>query len=223
MKSTGIDALIAASAHDAKNSLGVVLESLDELAEQLDGNGALGSRVGELRNQVGRVGTTLARILTLYRIGAERYPLDLAVQPVCDIIEEAVLAYRSALAARGLEVELDCPALLTACFDAQLVGGVIADALHNACRFARSRVRISAAAEGKGVAIRVEDDGAGVGGKAADPDADGERGFATPSTGLGTGFAALVAQLHRHGERCGSVSLDNASRYGGARWELVLP
>ncbi|MDR3419226.1 MAG: hypothetical protein P4L83_23865 [Nevskia sp.] len=214
-----IDALIAASAHDAKNSLGVVLEHLAGLSERRGDDAELCGEIGEIGRQVGRVNSTLMRILMLYRIGAERYPLDLAKQPVRDTLEETLLAYGSALSTRGLAAELDCPEGLMACYDTSLVGGVVADALHNACRFARSRVLLSAAALGSGVAIRIEDDGAGPGAGAS----GSERGFTTANTGLGMGFAGLVAQLHRRGEQRGSVSLDGASRYGGARWEMILP
>jgi signal transduction histidine kinase len=231
-EAANIAGLIASSAHDAKNSLGVVLERLDELSDQYGDDEGLCRRVGELRREVGRVNSTLVRMLTLYKIGAERYALDLQKQSVREVIEETLLGYHPAFSARGILLEIDCPAELIACFDFNLVSGVVADALHNACRFARTRVRVGAFAQAQGVVIQIEDDGLGldgfvaalrVPGEATEQRQPRERGFVTGNTGLGMSFANLVAQLHCRGELCGRAELDNDSRYGGARWAIYLP
>jgi len=43
------------------------------------------------------------------------------------------------------------------------------------------------------------------------------------SPGLGLHFANRIAQLHRHRDRCGRISLTNSSVLGGGEFRLWLP
>ena len=98
-------------------------------------------------------------------------------------------------------------------FDARLVRLALEAALHNAWRFARTQVWLSAQAQAGGLSLVVEDDGAGLGAK--DPSAQS-------STGLGMALCAAVARAHRREALAGRVSLAPRAG-GGTRFELWLP
>ena len=102
-------------------------------------------------------------------------------------------------------------------FDPRLVRLAVDAALHNALRFARSRVVMEAAERDGWLVISIEDDGPGLAATADAPDAPGEW-----STGLGTELCRAVARAHRNGAREGRVGLANRPE-GGARFELWLP
>ena len=102
-------------------------------------------------------------------------------------------------------------------FDPRLVRLALEAALHNAWRFARSEVRLSAHIEDGFLVLAVEDDGLGL--DAKDP-------AARSSTGLGLELCAAVARAHQLGERQGRVVLkprDAAQRQRGTRFEIWLP
>lgn len=98
-------------------------------------------------------------------------------------------------------------------FDARLVLLAMEAALHNAWRFARSDVQISARQVEAYLVFSVEDDGAGLGAK--DPSS-------RSSTGLGLELCAAVARAHKSGDRQGRVVLA-ARPQGGSKFEIWLP
>ena len=97
-------------------------------------------------------------------------------------------------------------------FDRHLVRLALQAALHNACRFARSEVRLAARRDAGWLVFGIEDDGPGLG--AADP--------SQHSTGLGTELCHAVARAHMSGGRAGRATLADGE-HGGARFELWLP
>ncbi|MDQ2869884.1 MAG: ATP-binding protein [Acidobacteriota bacterium] len=96
---------------------------------------------------------------------------------------------------------------------------MLGNLLDNACKWARSEVRVASAADGSSVVITVEDDGPGL-----DPSmwqSALQRGVrvdeAAPGSGLGLAIARDLAELYG-----GSISLGR-SPAGGLRAELRLP
>ncbi|MDP2804744.1 MAG: ATP-binding protein, partial [Gallionellaceae bacterium] len=105
-------------------------------------------------------------------------------------------------------------------FDDALVRMALANALHNACRVAKSKIKLSAYAADKKLVIEVADDGPGY------PESVLKTGGAEPSaasgrgTGLGLYLARKIAELH-HLENChGTVELSNVN---GAVFRMMLP
>jgi signal transduction histidine kinase len=113
-----------------------------------------------------------------------------------------------------LEVD-DALAPPYAFFDERLVRLALEAALHNAWRFARSRIVIRARAMAQGLWFEIDDDGPGPQGGAVDPDAG-------HATGLGTALVQAVATAHRHEGRQGWSRLE-ALPEGGSRFTLGLP
>ena len=153
---------------------------------------AAGAGVAGLRTEVGPVLQGLARVMR--RVHAQRSAaLTVEVPPMADALQFA-----------GESQDLQ-----------EMVGNL----LDNACKWAHSRVLLSARLEQGRLHIVVEDDGPGL--AAAEREQVFERGVRAdervPGTGLGLDITRELAALY-HGE----VSLGVAS-LGGLRAELLLP
>lgn len=205
-------AALALIAHDLKNALGELEGELSQLIDEPTPVMAQKAHLHctDLRRQ-------FVQFLTLYGAGQE------GLRVLCE--DESPLALLHALhrqwslklSVEGHPVsihirESDSPPPFWY-FDRRLVQLALDAAIHNATRFARSRVWLSVGEHDGALCWRVEDDGAGLG--AEDP------GHAN-ATGLGHALAEAVAQAHQHGQRRGSAQLSSGSD-GGVRFTLKLP
>jgi signal transduction histidine kinase len=141
---------------------------------------------------------------------------------------DLVEAVRSALDAaapqareRALRLELDAPAAVPAHVDPRLVARLLAPLLENACRMARTQVKVTLVRDGAWAELVVADDGPGV--EPADAAAifdPGHRaskaGDAHPGAGLGLALARRLAR-----SAGGEVVADPSA--GGGRFVVRLP
>ena len=196
--------VLASGVHDTKNQLFYAESQIAEAEAKH------GLDLSEARYAIETAAVRLTRTLTAYHL--LRNDATLAVVPVvvADLCDEVVLDQRRHLAHAGIELVHSCSVQDEWPLDRDLITDVLNNAVQNAGRHARSRVRLTAWNEGDGLHFRVEDDGPGY----ADP--DGGR-----STGLIV--AERVASLHERQGRCGSMHLANGGEFGGAVFELRLP
>jgi len=134
-------------------------------------------------------------------------------------VEGLVRTLRRLHAERGLVIEAQVPPELAVQVEREDLDEMLGNLRDNACKWARSRVRIVASAESCGVLISVDDDGPGL-----DPslqDTVLQRGIradeAAPGTGLGLAIVRDLAEQHG-----GGVALDRSPE-GGLRARLRLP
>ncbi len=212
--------VLALIAHDLKNALGGLEAELSLLSQTPTPQAAeqAHQHCQGLRQQ-------FVEFLTLY--GAEQGQL----RALCEdespaaVLDGLQRRWQSRLQRAGstLQVTLmavpDSPAYWY--LDPRLVNMAMDAAIHNASRFARTRITLSAqlvhdAAGQAWLAMRVDDDGVGLGAA----DAQG------PSTGLGTALCQAIARAHTLGERQGQISVqpcrpDQLDQ--GTRFTLMLP
>ncbi len=222
-------AILASSIHDMKNSLGMVLSSIDGIVERKPtDHGYLLTleEVARLRYEAARVNDNLMQLLSLYRIENSHYRPMINEVFVCEFLDEAIASNHAIIQSYGIEAQLHCQEELNWYFDPMLVSGVINNVVTNSLRYTSSRVELSATVEDEYLSIRIEDNGSGfppamlaVNGYQEQTSID----FYSGQTGLGLYFSAIVAKLHRNGERCGSIRLSNGGRLGGGCFELLLP
>jgi signal transduction histidine kinase len=199
--------LAALAVHDLKNALGTLEAQLLALEANPHAEAARSARLHceQMRRE-------MVAFLTLYRDEG----LRALVEDESPLALVQHLAGSAGRAAPQLQVQAmrcdDAPQFWY--FDVRLVRLALDAALHNACRYARSAVRIDATHRDGYLVLSVEDDGPGLAATAGAGDAW--------STGLGTELCRAVARAHRVGERQGSVSLQDLPQ-GGARFELCLP
>ncbi|WP_371323775.1 HAMP domain-containing sensor histidine kinase [Dechloromonas sp. ZY10] len=196
---------LASGIHDARNQL-LIAES--QLAERESRHGI---DLGEARQAIENAAGRLTRLLTAYRL--MQHDARLALQPcrIDELCAEAALTQRSPFAARGLELTVDCQVLDEWVCARDLVADMLNNALQNACRHARQRVRLSARTNADGLQLCVEDDGPGF------------SELPPQTTGSGLLLAGRLAELHRRSERHGHLQLSNGGRLGGAVFTLTLP
>lgn len=203
---------LALIAHDLKNALGVLEEELHQLVDAPTPVMAQRAHLhcSELRRQ-------FIQFLTLY--GARTDGLS----PLCEdespgeVLQALQRTWRAKLNLDGhaVDVVIDAstppPAFWH--FDHRLVKLALDAAIHNAVRFARSRVTLAVKEEGGWLVWLVQDDGDGIG--AIDP-------ASSSATGLGTALSEAVATAHRNQAKAGSISLQSHAGQG-TRFTMALP
>lgn len=196
--------VLASGVHDSKNQL-FLAEALVAAAEaraQID--------LSEVRYAIEAASSRLSRMLTTYNL--LRHGGTLAIVPaiVSDLCDELGLAQQRHLAEKGITLDIDCPVHDAWPLDRDLVGDVLNNAVQNAARFAKSRIRLSARLSDDGLCLCVEDDGPG---------------FASlpPATGTGLLLAQRLAELHQRRQRSGHLRLANGGTLGGGVFEFHLP
>lgn len=216
--------IIASTIHDVKNSLGVVLNSLDELLCD-DASAPPTARLAKLRSEAQHVNDNLVQLLALYKLENKGLALNIDEYFVRDFLEEILAAEKVVLESRNIELELECAGELAWYFDRDLIAGAVKNAINNALRHARSRIRVTAEENAQYLVLSVNDDGAGYPGEML---ADGARrghgvDFSSGNTGLGLYFTTRVAALHKNKDRQGLIELSNGHALGGACFSIKLP
>ncbi|MBA4111167.1 MAG: histidine kinase [Leptothrix sp. (in: Bacteria)] len=203
-------ASFALIAHDLKNALGTLESELEALIDQPDPGLAQSAYVHctELRRQ-------FVQFLTVYGAGDGLKVHSEDESPV-DMLKslQHIAALKRLITPGTPKVSLgDVQAMPSFWYlDRRLVYMALEAALHNAMRFSKQHVVLSARQQDDYLVLSIEDDGPGLG--AIDP--------SDQSTGLGTALCEAVAKAHRCNGREGRVALVNRPQ-GGASFELWLP
>jgi len=223
-ESIGFSTIIASTIHDVKNSLNIVLNSLDEVV-QTAGDALPAEQVGKLQHEARRVSNNLVKLLALYKMENKGLAANIDEYPVREFLEEVLMPEQSVLEARKISLSLNCDDALIGYFDRELVAGVLRNAINNSVRYAKSAVLVSAEERDGYLALSVNDDGVGFPESmliSAEQQGHGVN-FSSGNTGLGLYFSAKVAELHKNKDKRGSIELSNGHVLGGGCFTLLLP
>lgn len=213
--------LLANAVHDIKNSLGLVLNSAEHIADTVVVAREDHEALITLQHEARRVNADLMNLLGLYKLerGAPLVVPD--VVDCAELLAELVAYNMPLLASRGIMLDVEECAAAEGYFDRGLVLGVLNSVLNNTYRHAKSRVSLGCAVHEGYTIFTVEDDGDGYPPAILDSDLTTPcDGSSAGSTGLGLYFARRVAELHRHRDRHGRVELSNRP---GSCFQLFLP
>lgn len=172
----------------------------------------------QMRDQVAVLRKLLDRELKRARLAgaaATGTRLDLRTE-----LEALVAVLRQLYRERDLQLELDLPASLPLAADREDMHELFGNLLDNACKWARSRVRVRHVRSGDGLVIRVEDNGPGRNPEElADLDRRGVRidEDAVPGHGLGLAIAQDIVQHYG-----GRLRLGRSADLGGFLAEVEL-
>lgn len=222
--------ILASSVHDMKNSLGMLLHSLEGLCEKLpeDSDNNLG--ISTIRYETERVNNDLIQLLGVYRLHKKMLSAHLDEHYLDDIIAEQHAQYGKVLEARNIKLSEDIGSAESWFFDRELVAGILNNAINNASRYTKTEILVAARKlEISGhpyIEISVHDDGGGYPEsilKMEPSDIQNNLNFKTGSTSLGLYFASQVAALHHNDDKTGYIALDNGGKLGGGVFSLYLP
>ncbi len=221
---TQFDAVLALTIHDIKNSLVMLLDNLEDKAEQLGKND---TATAIFKYEVRRINNNLVRLLSLYRVGAAKYTPQIDDVPIADFIEEIALEYQALLSAKGIEISTESEGNLLGQLDKGLIFSVIENALNNASRYCKGQVKISARSTNGFVEIEVSDDGDGYPSSMLEQSNEIQSQTSIDSssgtTGLGIYFSLIAARLHDHEEKQGYIIMENGGELGGSCFRIGLP
>ncbi len=215
--------ILASTIHDMKNSLSMVINTLDELTqEELH---AHDPRFSTLQHESKRLNNNLIAMLSLYKMENEQLSANIAEVNVEDFLEEVVIDNRTLADTRSVTLEYACEEMLIGYFDEWLIRGVLNNLIGNGLRYTRSRILIRAETVDNYLVLRIEDDGSGFPQQMIDAQAAFNRNetLGEGQTQLGIYFAAMVARLHRNGEKTGYIELSNNEQLNGGCASIWLP
>jgi signal transduction histidine kinase len=198
---------VANLAHSLKTPLATLTVALGER----DPDGSLGRLVGDMDR---RVRHHLRRARAAALAGPSRSRIDLSTH-AADLAATMARLH----AERAVVIELGIPPDIRVACDAQDVDEMLGNLLDNATRWARSRVRVTAARTDRGVEVTVSDDGRGLSDQ--DMAAVLQRGRrldeSVPGDGFGLSITQELAELYGGGLTLGR------SDQGGLCARLLLP
>lgn len=225
--------ILASSIHDIKNSLGLILNSLDDLVSNPENHLANPRQASLLKHEVHRANSNLLQLLTLYKLGNAQLSVRVSEHNIDEFLEEVVADSQAVCDALGLDLAYRCEPDISGYFDLELVRGVLNSTIGNAQRYAKSKILLSAAQEDGYLVLRVEDDGQGfpeglikllpAAERASEAWSDARDSVSASRTRLGLYFAYRIAELHRTPKMSGQIRLRNAHQLPGGCFELWLP
>ncbi|MGD8909126.1 MAG: HAMP domain-containing sensor histidine kinase [Chromatiales bacterium] len=215
--------ILASTIHDMKNSLSMVINTLDELLAEKEHKDD--KRLSTLQHESKRLNNNLIALLSLYKIENERLSANVEEINVADFLEEVVIDNQTLATARGISLEYTCDDMLVGYFDEWLIRGVLNNLIGNGLRYTSSRILIRAETVDDFLVLRTEDDGSGFPQSMIDAQASFNRNetLSEGQTQLGIYFAAMVAKAHKNGDKMGYIELSNGEQLTGGCSSVWLP
>lgn len=223
--------VLAASVHDMKNSLSLLVQSIESLGQHVPKELHTAHQyIGNTYYEALRLNTNLVQVLSLYRSGLSTIPLNIDECFVTNLFEDIVESNRYYYEQKNIQLSVECKTDLMWFLDSELVYLLLNDAVVNALRYGKQKVHISAGIEyseasGDRLVVQIEDDGPGYP-KSMLTEHIGEISHLKTKegrTGLGLYFAHMIAEAHENKGNLGEISLKNGGSLGGSVFRLVLP
>lgn len=216
--------VLASAVHDMKNSLGMLLNTVDELRAEHEQALAGSEKFNMLQYEAERMHNDLVQLLGIYRLGENNLSAHIDEHFVPDFLSDHMARHTPLLDGLGIDYVIEADDI-NGFFDEDLLTGVLNNTINNAIRYTKTRILLTAREEDGHLVIGVEDDGKGY------PESMQHTGtlnfksldFNSGSTSLGLFFASSVAKLHSNGDKTGTIKLHNGGRFGGGVFEIWLP
>lgn len=217
--------VLASIIHDMKNSLGMVINRLDEVVDELPDDLHDSAKITAIQQEAKRLNNNLIELLTLYRIENERISAVIDEVFVDDFLQDIIAENQSAANSGEIKITCNCNEELCGYFDEGLVHGIINNLIGNALRYTKNTIELSASEQDGYLVISVEDDGEGFPQsmlEAQKADAINNE-IGDGRTQLGIHFANMIAQMHQNKNKKGFIKLSNNNKLKGGCFSLYLP
>lgn len=218
--------VIAVAIHDMKNSLSLLMQSIERLSEIVPAeNIEAREGINSVHYEANRMNTTLVQVLSLYRAELDALPINIDECFMVDLIQEIIESNRIYMTQKKLSLTMNVDEDFTWYLDRELIYLLVHDVLINAIRYGCDHIEISAWEENGNLRIKIQDDGMGYPQEMLDMSVVNLDNFCISEgrTGLGLFFARLIAQTHKNNGQTGHINLSNDIETGGSIFELFLP
>ncbi len=217
------ETVLASTVHEMKNSLGLLMNQLDEV--DFDTSGKNHKTLSSIKYEANRINTSLMEMLALYKLENKQLSLHIDEVVVIDLIEDCIAAFAVLADSKDVRIEVDCDEMLIWFFDPDLVGIAISNIVGNSIRYARSLIRVSVTVTANELGLQIDDDGDGYPQKMLHDveDFTNRINFSSGSTGLGLFFAHRIASIHKRNSRNGHIRLANGGKLTGGSFKMSLP
>jgi len=217
--------VLASSVHDMKNSLGMLLGSLEEIIGDSDSESdSQKKRLSILQYEATRINTELVQLLSIYRFQNQENFIKIDENYIDETIEDQVARNDVLFKTQNIDLHVECEADSVWFYDNDLVGSVIHNVLVNGTRYANKKMQLTAKLEDDYLVIEVADDGEGFPKRMIDAASlDSKAHSDGNSTQLGLFFAAKIAALHQQKDRKGYIKLSNGGVLGGGVFTIYIP
>ncbi len=218
--------VIASSVHDMKNSIGMLLASLEGVIQDTPPeNDEQSKRFSTLHYEASRINSELIQLLTIYRMQNQFLPVQIDEHYVIDVLEDQIARNHTLLETGGLELKCNCSEDLHWYYDDDLIGSVIHNVFVNCIRYTKSAIAINAEIVDEHLCISVEDDGPGYPDHMLEKPSNlvEEAEVSQGNTHLGLYFAEQIASMHTQKNRHGYIKLENGGQLGGGIFKLFIP
>lgn len=219
------NSILATSAHDMKNSLFMLLQSIEELDLADNFTPKQHQAFADLHYQTSRINGSLMQLLALYRDQTGQLPIHIEENSISDMLQEVLDRNRLYVNSSHIKITLEVDPDLSAYFDQDLITYIIADVFVNALRHTDKKIILRAFSDDSYVTIQIEDDGKGYPDHMLAVNKDIELPFnaARGRSGLGLLFAKKIAAAHKTKQLQGHILLENKEESGGSVFTLRLP
>jgi signal transduction histidine kinase len=218
--------VLSAIAHDMRNSLTMMFQSLQTLSQQPETQKKISNReLSDINYQVQRLNGGLTQIMGLYQAEEDRLQINVEQVLVCDLLESVICQNDIYTQSTKIDCQLDVDIDLIWYLDKELMSYLIDDVLSNAIRYSKEKIIIRAQIIDNILEIEVIDDSNGYPEQmiqaAAAPihQLDSEYG----RMGIGLLFSRLIAVSHQQNDITGEIVLSNHSELDGSSFKIRLP
>ncbi len=219
-------ALLASSIHEVKNSLNMLLNSIEHVVTTYNEDNCPAYKVfSQIQYESKRVNDDLVELLAIYRIKNNQYVVNIDEYSVSDFLTENIGQHEAMILNRKIEYDIACDDALMWFFDRDLLTGVISNVINNLYKYTKDKLRISARQEQDYLVIMIKDNGPGYPDNMLIDNDENKKtiNFDEASTGLGLYFSRLVAEVHKNKGRQGYISTTNDGIDGGGCFSIYLP
>lgn len=217
--------VLASAVHDMKNSLLLLMQSIEEMGEKFPVGTDEGDKIASIQYEASRLNTGLAQLLSLYRADLDELPLNIDECFAEDLIDELLATNKNYIDHKNVSVDIDFVKDFSWYLDANLVNVLLNDVLINAMRYGNTRILIKVFEKDGYFVLTIEDDGPGYPESMLKNTLTNMRDFDISSgrTGLGLFFARMIAEAHVIDDNKGCIVLANGGSLGGSVFTLKLP
>jgi signal transduction histidine kinase len=227
MKETGIDfsTVLGASMHDMKNSLCMLLQSIDLINEKIDHDNQTRAELAQIHYEIARVNSNLLQLLALYKNDNKNLPLNVEEHYIDELIDELWAKNEMYISNKEINCICEIEDDLAWFFDLDLVSNLLNDILVNALRYTKSKILITAKIVDQVLEINIYDDGSGYPEAMLNSPTDkmSTTHLIHNRTGLGLYFAHSIANAHEANNLKGTIELNNGGLLGGSIFTLKIP